>query len=477
MKDRRNTTRLVQAVKIAAFAAAVAAVGVMGLVLPLRPEVSRQENRTLTKFPAYSPESLWDGGFFSGVDTWYADTYPLREQMISAQKKLESHYGLRSTQLVGGAGMVADAIPDAVPERTEPQPTPAVTIEPAASEEPAVTAEPTATPGPTPTPEPMPTPAPTAAPDGTVHALGEFNGGIYITQNAAYGTYYFSQSGADSYISTMNQIYQNIGGKVDMYVMDVPLSSAVMLDRSVIEDMGCSVESDAIDYIAGGLDPGIGNIRACDELLRHNGEYIYFRTDHHWTQLGAYYAYQAFCQLKGWTPHDLDQFRTREFGAGSYLGSYYRSANQSPELAEAPDTVQAWYPMCVNADDPSARDMHMVQQDGSEYDWRIINDMYDYPSSEWYCIFSAADQPFCSFHNPDIHDGSAVLVVKDSYGNAFIPWLVDHYEYTYWVDFRYTNETVSHMAETCGVQDVIFESATFNATGGLVNDRLLAIGS
>ncbi len=452
MKDRRDIARLVQAVKLIAFASVLAAMCALGLMLFLRPETSLQENRTLTKFPAVTLRGLWDGSFFSGVDTWYADTYPLREEMISAQKALESHYGRRSTQLIGGGGMVADAIPDAVPDTV---PEPGVTAEPVA------TAEPTATP----------------APDGTVHAVGEFNGSIYITQNAAYGTYYFSQSGADDYISTMNQIYQNIGGKVNMYVMNVPLSSAVMLDRNVIADMGCSVESDAIDYIAGKLDPGIRNIRIYDNLLRHNAEYIYFRTDHHWTQLGAYYAYQVFCQLKGWTPHTLDQFRTREFGAGSYLGSYYRSANQSPELASAPDTVQAWYPMCVNADDPNARDMHMVQQDGSEYDWRIINDMFDYPDSEWYCVFSAADQPFCSLHNPDIHDGSAVMVVKDSYGNAFIPWLVDHYEYTYWVDFRYTNETVSHMVETYGVQDVIFESATFNATGDLVNGEFLSIGS
>ncbi len=450
--------------KIAAFIAVLAGMGIMGLLFFLRPETSLQENRALTKFPAYSPESLWDGSYFSGIDTWYADTYPLRETMISAQKRLESHYGWRGVQLISGGNVVADAVPTAAPE-------------PEAGAGPEDTAAPDAAPTPVPTHVPTPAPTPAAAPSGTVHALGEFNGSIYITGNAAYGTYYFSQSGADQYIATMNQVYQNIGGKVNMYVMNVPQSSAVMLDRDVIADMGCSVESDAIDYIAAGLDPGIGNIKVYDNLLRHNAEYIYFRTDHHWTQLGAYYAYQVFCQLKGWEPHALDQFRMREFGAGSYLGSYYRTANQSPQLAADPDTVQAWYPMCVNADDPNARDMHMVQQDGSEYDWRIINDMYDYPDSEWYCVFSAADQPFCSLHNPDIHDGSAILLVKDSYGNAFVPWLVDHYEYTYWVDFRYTNETVSHMVETYGVQDVIFESATFNATSGLVDGEFLSIGS
>ncbi len=449
MKDRRDTDRLVQAVQLIVFASVLAAMCVLGLLFFLRPKTSLQENRTLTEFPAVTLKGFWDGSFFSGVDTWYADTYPMREEMISAQKKLESHYGKRGTQLVG-TNMAADAIP--VPGAD-------------------VTPDPNATPSPT----PLPTPTP--VPDGTVHEIGEFNNGIYITNGAAYGMYGFSQSGADDYIATMNQIYQNIGGKVNMYVMNVPISASVMLDETVWADMGCSDEGAAIDYIVGKLDPGIHALDVYDTLRQHNAEYIYFRTDHHWTQLGAYYAYQIFCQEKGLTPHTLDQFKTRDFGAGTYLGSYYRSADQSPVLAANPDTVHAWYPMCVNAEDSTDRDMHMVQRDGSEYDWRIINDMFDYPDSEWYCIFSAADQPFSSLHNPNIHDGSAVMVVKDSYGNAFIPWLVDHYEYTYWVDFRYTDETVSHMVETYGVQDVIFEAATFNATGDLCNDLYLSIGS
>ena len=449
MKDRRDTDRLVQAVQLIVFASVLAAMCVLGLLFFLRPKTSLQENRTLTEFPAVTLKGFWDGSFFSGVDTWYADTYPMREEMISAQKKLESHYGKRGTQLVG-TNMAADAIP--VPGAD-------------------VTPDPNATPSPT----PLPTPTP--VPDGTVHEIGEFNNGIYITNGAAYGMYGFSQSGADDYIATMNQIYQNIGGKVNMYVMNVPISASVMLDETVWADMGCSDEGAAIDYIVGKLDPGIHALDVYDTLRQHNAEYIYFRTDHHWTQLGAYYAYQIFCQEKGLTPHTLDQFKTRDFGAGTYLGSYYRSADQSPVLAANPDTVHAWYPMCVNAEDSTDRDMHMVQRDGSEYDWRIINDMFDYPDSEWYCIFSAADQPFSSLHNPNIHDGSAVMVVKDSYGNAFIPWLVDHYEYTYWVDFRYTDETVSHMVDTYGVQDVIFEAATFNATGNLCNDLFLKIGS
>ena len=449
-KERGSSSRATQGVKLIVFASVLAAMCILGLLTFLRPTESVVEKRELTEFPKFTFKGFLDGSWFSGIDTWYADTYPLREELIDAQQSMEGHYGLRGTQIVGGSNMTVDAIP--VPGQ-EQQADP--------------NAAPTATPAPTEEPHP----------DGTVHEIGEFSSGIYITQGAAYGMYGFSQSGADAYIDTMNQIYKNVGDKVDLYVLNVPISASVMLDEAVWADMGCSDEGAAIEYINSKLDPGITPIPVYDTLREHNAEYIYFRTDHHWTQLGSYYAYRVFCGLKGWTPHELSQFRYTEFGANAYLGSYYTSSGKAPVLAMNPDTVQAWYPLCVNADDPTDRDMYMLQRDGNGYDWRIINDMFDYPDSEWYCIFSAADQPFSSLHNPDIHDGSAVMVVKDSYGNAFIPWLVDHYEYTYWVDFRYTDETVSHMVETYGVQDVIFESATFNATGNLCNGLFLQIGS
>lgn len=54
-----------------------------------------------------------------------------------------------------------------------------------------------------------------------------------------------------------------------------------------------------IDLVYGTLDPSIKKVDAYSELAAHTDEYIYFRTDHHWTGLGAYYAYRAFCGRRG----------------------------------------------------------------------------------------------------------------------------------------------------------------------------------
>ncbi len=444
MFDREWQNSILRLMKMVAFALALVILGGAGLVWP-RPDRSMVEKRMLTSFPAFSLASLWDGSFFSGVDTWYADTYPMREDLIAAQQEMEERYGLRGTQMIGGT--VADAIPtgdeaDAGGDAAD------------AGAAPAATPEPTATP----------------LPDGTVHEIGEFvPGGIYITGGSAYGGYYFSQNGADAYIDTMNQIYANIGDKVTMYVMDVPISASVMLDESVWADMGCSDERAAIEYVAGKLDPGIKPIMVYDTLREHNAEYIYFRTDHHWTALGAYYAYRVFCGMKGWTPHELDQFEMKTFAPDRYLGSYYTSSNKSSQLTSHPDTVYAWVPMATN-------DMQTTMRDGITYDWPIINDWFEYDDNNTYCIFAAADQPFSHIHNDTITDGSCIMVVKDSYGNSFIPWLVDHYEDIYWVDYRYTSNTVSELVEKYGVQEVIFEAATSLATGGSCNGYFASVG-
>ena len=429
---RKQANGLIRGVKILAFGLMLAVMGFIGLMWFLRPDTSVIEKRTLTEFPSITWSSFWDGSFFKAVDTWYADTYPLREGLISGSQSLENHYGLRSDQIVGEA-LVADDIPD-----------------PDAAGEEVQAAEPEE-----------------VLPDGTVTEIGEMQGQIYITNNCGYGLYYFTQSPADKFAATMNQIYANVKDKVNLYVMICPISAGVMVDQAVLDDMGCSSEKDAIDYIYGKMDPGIHTVSAFDNLKKHNAEYIYFHTDHHWTALGAYYAYQAFCQEKGIEAHNIADYETMEFPG--FLGTFCSSSNNSPALQSNPDTVVAYIPKGTNA-------MTMHYTNGSVVDWFIVNDVSGYAKSELYATFVGGDRPFSYAHNPAITDGSAVMVIKDSYGNTFIPWLVDHYEYIYWVDARYTSNTISQMVRDYNVQDVIYEVQIYNSSTDNMLGKYAAIG-
>jgi len=255
--------------------------------------------------------------------------------------------------------------------------------------------------------------------------------------------------------------------KVNMYVMICPISAGVMLDQTVLDDMGCSDEKAAIDYIYGKMNEGIHTVSAFDNLRKHNAEYIYFHTDHHWTALGAYYAYQEFCKEKGIEYHKIEDFQTMEFPG--FLGTFVSNSNNNAALTANPDTVVAYVPNGTNA-------MTMHYTNGSVVDWFIINDVSSYAKSELYATFVGGDRPFSYAHNPNITDGSAVMVVKDSYGNAFIPFLIDHYEYVYWVDARYTKNTISQMVADYNIQDVIYQVQIYNSSTDNMLGKYAAIG-
>ena len=430
--QRKKINGMVRGIKILGFGGMLALMGFIGLLWFARPDTSVVEKRDLAEFPDLSWSAFWDGSYFKGIDTWYADTFPLREGLISGSQTMENLYGIRSDQIVGET-MTADDIPD-----------------PDASQEEVQAAEPEE-----------------ILPDGTVKEIGEMQGQIYITGGSGYGLYYFTQPAADKFAATMNQVYSNVKDKVNMYVMICPISAGVMLDQTVLDDMGCSDEKAAIDYIYGKMDKGIHTVSAFDNLRKHNAEYIYFHTDHHWTALGAYYAYEEFCKEKGIQPNPIEGFQTMEFPG--FLGTFVSSSNNNAALTANPDTVVAYVPNGTNA-------MTMHYTNGSVVDWFVINDVSSYAKSELYATFVGGDRPFSYAHNPNITDGSAVMVIKDSYGNAFIPFLIDHYEYVYWVDARYTSNTISQMVADYNIQDVIYQVQIYNSSTDNMLGKYAAIG-
>ena len=455
----------------------------IGLLWFFRPAHSDWEKRDLTEFPKLTLAGLWDGSFFSSdfdngseedgkstdkelrrnVSNWYADTYPFREQLITMNSKLHDLYGFNSEQLLN-AGKA-----DEIPEGT-------VDLEALAAKAGKTTTEPPATTGAQSQPiaggesEASSTDAESSsAPETTEysgHGAADVDqelvqaGSIYIADGAGYGVYFFSEANSARYCLLVNQLARNLEGKAQLYSMLCPISSGVMLSEQRLEEIGGSDEDKAAAWFYQNMDPSVKTVSMVNALKAHNDEYIFFRTDHHWTALGAYYAYREWCKVKGVTPHELSFFeKTMSFEG--FLGTFYSSSNKNSSLAQNPDTVYAYVPNGTNT-------MTMYSNYNSdtykEYQWKIIYDVSNYPAGGLYGTFAGGDQPYNYAHNEQITDGSSVLVVKDSYANAFIPYLVDHYEHIYWIDFRCYKKwckeqglehSISGLVSREGIQDVI----------------------
>ena len=219
-KKSDNKYKQMHLIKIFVFGAVLVIFTLIGFVSSLRPTVSMTEKRELAKFPDLTVEGLWDGSYFKAIDVWYSDTYPLRETMILASQRLQSLYGERSEQII----------------QTEKKP-PEPVAEKKVDEKPVEVEE--------------------KLPDGTIKNIGEMRGDIYITNNTGYELYGFLEDENLAFCQTMNNIYSRFKNSVNFYVMLVPTSAGVMLDKTVLEDMGVSDQKAAIEFDFAHLDSGI----------------------------------------------------------------------------------------------------------------------------------------------------------------------------------------------------------------------------
>lgn len=433
-------------IKIWLFYGTLGVLAFIGLLWFCRPTESQVEKRRLTEFPKLTVAGLVDGSFARGIDTWYADTYPLREAFIRGDQGIRTLFGNRDTHFIN-KGEQADDIPD--PDGPKPPSTGEATAptDPEGNKDSTQGTDSTEN-------TTVPTEPEETYPNGTVDAPGEVTGSLYITGDRAFGLYYFVRSAVDAYTDVINHTQQVLGDRVNVYCIVAPVSSGVILDQQIQDSLGASNQKNTLEYIFSRIDDGVRKVNPFDNLKKHNAEYIYFRTDHHWTALGAYYAYEIFAQQKGVEPHKLSQFQQKTYE--NFLGTSYASS-QSAAMKSNPDSVTAYVPMGTNL-------MTMITANGEELLWNIIMDVDNYDAGAKYNCFSGSDQPYAYAHNKTITDGSACVVVKDSYGNAFIPFLIDHYEYVYWIDFRYYKGTLTDLVNEKGIQDVIYCTNIYNTS-------------
>jgi hypothetical protein len=221
--------------------------------------------------------------------------------------------------------------------------------------------------------------------------------------------------------------------------MIVPLHYQIALSEDTVQKYGASDCQEAIDYMYGNLADGVKGVDTLPDLISHNTEYLYFRTDHHWTARGAYYAYVAFCREKGIAPTPLGDYQRLQFDG--FLGTFYNNADlkQPVAMRDNPDYVEAFVPIGTN--DEIAYDSNGKKT--AEYSI-VYKGADKYTAGNKYLCFIAGDLPLIKIHNESKNDGSSIVVIKESYGNAFVPFLVDSYEYVYVIDYR---QWSNHLAD------------------------------
>lgn len=253
-----------------------------------------------------------------------------------------------------------------------------------------------------------------------------------------------------AYINTMNLYAKLLPKNIRMFSMLIP-TQIEFFDDSPHSDN----EKVAIDSIYQGLDTRITPIPVYDALKAHKDEYIYFRTDHHWTQRGAFYGYTAFSEA-AWnkTPQLTDYEKHVESG---FLGYLYNQANV-PSLQEHADDIE-WF---LKGENLSFTAKAKENEEFISYSSKL----YVLPSEEEtlkYGLFMGGDHQFAEIKTEQ-KNGKTILIMKDSYANTLIPFLTDNYETILVIDPRNFYSTVTELTEEYAIDDFLCINYIFTTT-------------
>ena len=272
--------------------------------------------------------------------------------------------------------------------------------------------------------------------------------GVYIWNGQGFELFYGDSDLAKTYAATVSNCRQKIDSSINVYNIVVPIHIAFGLPERLEKTVDSLSQSDYLNNVYSNYTAeGIKAVNIFNSLKQHRAEYTFFNTDHHWTSLGSCYAYQEFCNAAGETPVDINTLHSKEIEG--FVGSLY-NATEVEELKNHADTVK-YYEM------PVTYTMDVMMEDSTEFS-RLDSMYYEDAGSggNSYGVFIWGDNPVTKIVNEQPKNGRKILVIKESYGNAFVPWLANNYDEVHAIDFRHYEGNVPSYCSENGITDIIF---------------------
>ena len=224
-----------------------------------------------------------------------------------------------------------------------------------------------------------------------------------------------------SFIQQMAQAYPEM--EIDFAL--IPNSYAVLTEKVPLGLENIDQEAE-ISRIYGELTaPNLQKLDLLEPLRAHEEEYIYYRTDHHWTTLGAYYGYSAYVEAKGMEPVPLEELAPHQ--VEGFYGTYYSKAKAFDAVA---DTI-TWYDIPVTSVEVNG------EEKGGLYDLSQFEKRDKYAGLLWSNNGLTVIKSGCNRYHQE-GKTSRILLLKDSYGNSLAPFLAYNYDEVWVVDMRYT---------------------------------------
>lgn len=437
--DRRFWARLAS---LAAIVPAYLILLVCAVFLP-RSTVSNIEKRNLSTMPEFSWESYLSGQYTADVAHFFDDTVPFRDSLKQAASRFTNLFGIKynDVQISGTMEVVNPKTKDE--NKTDKSGSESKNTESgyggsiASGSKEKKDSD-------TDTEKQM---------KGEEIAEGVYaNGVIVVYQNDHYRAMSMYGGGSGEVYATAVNNYANDLPGTRVYSLVAPTASEFYTPEN-FQDYNASQEDDIIE-INNMLNNATG-INVCPALLSHKQETIYTRTDHHWMSLGAYYAAKEFASAANVPFYELSQY-TRMTKPG-YVGTLYTFSGNNADLLNDPEDFIYYVPKKSD-----------YKTEYYDYAWNYVyeGDMFAdiQVSSEYYSTFICGDAYSVKI-STSVKNGRRCLIVKDSYGDAFVPFLTGSFEEIYVVDMRYFERNLVDFAQEMNITDLLFTCCSYSAVG------------
>lgn len=260
------------------------------------------------------------------------------------------------------------------------------------------------------------------------------SGGVYICKDNylmdKFTSYNQKQLAANA--EALAELQKKLAEKgISVSTMLVPVAAQVLSDKLP----ACAPVADyaAILKVLSDAEVNVADIMS--RLAVHSDEAIYYRTDHHWTSLGAYYAY---CAWRGIEP-------TADEWTKEALCNYFRGTtwNKVPLPTVPAEEITAWYKH-VN---------RRVSYNNGEYESDSIYERKYLDGSDQYAAFLNSNQAQTVIQGSG--EEGKLLLIKDSYGNTFAQFPVEDYAEVHVIDLRFFRDDIAEYAKANGITDAL----------------------
>ena len=294
-----------------------------------------------------------------------------------------------------------------------------------------------------------------------------FAGSIAIVGTRAMILYGANPKNFKVYAEALNR-YKEALPDVNVYSMVIPVSCEFYASPEVAEK--CAGQLAHINIV----NENLVDIQAVDvysALAEHAGEDIYLRTDHHWTQLGGYYAAEAFAKAADAPFLPLSDYEVRK--NTGFCGSMLRYSDDHEILQNNPEDFVYYVPKTVDY----TTTYHNYKIEG----WDVVGAYDTYKGSFFlnfgdnnggnYCTFMGGDAKIVHIET-DTKNDRRLLIIKDSYGNAIVPNLFGSFEEIYVTDLRFFSHNMIDYIKEHNITDLLFANNTTIAGNPTMSENL-----